>query len=95
MLTIEDLYEVLGSPAHGGYGYLTGRGCTDAEYEAQADAVVIARANALGWDRFDLFEWTNSKPARYFAEVAYVVPTLADEAAIREMTAKSTQLAAR
>jgi hypothetical protein len=86
-LTIDDLEMVLGSPSQGGYGYLTGRGYGDPEIEARADVLVIARANELGWDRFDLFEWTNSKPARYFAEVAYVAPSLADAALVRDMHA--------
>ena len=84
-LKVEDLLTVLDSASHGGHGYLTGRGEGDPEIEAHADVQVVRQANELGFDRFDLFEWANSKAGRHYAEVAYSSPTLASTSIARAM----------
>lgn len=71
-LTTTDLETVLNSNSHGGWGYQAGReDIADEATIAAADKAVLEVANAHGWDRFDLFEWTNSTHGRHFADDAY------------------------
>ena len=74
MLTTTDLDAVLASPSHDGYGYNLGRWQANEANPVlvnEADAMLINWANDHEWDRFDLFEWTNSRNARHYAEQAY------------------------
>lgn len=77
-LTVEDLLAGYNNPEWNGHGYLAERRTalesTDPECPpqpervAQADAHVVAEANRLGWTRRDLFEWSDSRPGRFYGD---------------------------
>lgn len=67
-LTVADI-EAGYDLAWDGYGYLGERKYRWADVAA-ADAALLEAANALGWDRDQLFAFTNSRDGRWFADEA-------------------------
>lgn len=66
-LTIDQLMDTLIDERHIGFGFAGIRHYSFSRQMRAAEAVVTV-ASDLGWDYEDLFTWSNSKPARWFAD---------------------------
>lgn len=70
-LTTDDIEAGLDHPDFGGFGYLGERSRQGRAAQDRGDAVVLREANARGWDREQLFAWTNSRDGRWFGDNAF------------------------
>lgn len=67
-LTVEDIEAGYDHDDWLGFGYLNGRTYLEDDDQAEADARLLAYANAHGWTAARLFTWCNSKPGRWYAD---------------------------
>jgi hypothetical protein len=72
-LTLAEIDRGYDNPEWLGFGYLGERRHAAASIRtvSTADKAVIRFANEEGWDEDQLFEWLNSKPGRWFGDLAF------------------------
>jgi hypothetical protein len=71
-LTTADLEAGYDHEDYEGFGYLGERArCARISWMQVVDAVVLERANELGWSADRLAEWAISKPGRWFGDATF------------------------
>jgi hypothetical protein len=94
-LTVADIEAGYDHDDWRGWGYLGERQramgtATGRRLAAAADRRILAYANAQGWDRVDLFNWTNSTYGRHFGDCwLQGAPTNAMQKAVLERDSKA------
>lgn len=83
-LTVADITAGYEHADYNGWGYLGARASYGYEYADSmgdelaaidhADAIILANAEANGWDAETLFHWLNSKKGRWFGDLAFGGP---------------------
>jgi hypothetical protein len=67
-ITYQDLLDVLQDERHLGNGYAIRNHTTDPRKIVAMDEMVVLMANKEGWNREELFQFTNSKTGRYVVD---------------------------